>query len=310
MSRHHRTDNALTLIGQTPVVRLQRAVAPRGATMWAKLESLNPGGSVKDRIALHMLRRAEEAGEIRPGRTTVIEATSGNTGIGLALACAVLGYRLILTMPEDQSRERRQLLRAYGAELVLTPAAEVMAGAIARAQELGAQLQDVFYPRQFENPHNPEAHALTTGPELVEAFSDIGLDGFVAGVGTGGTVSGVAPVLRAAFPRIRIWGVEPDRSAVLSGETPDAHAIQGIGAGFVPATLDREALDRVVRIRDEDATAGARALARAEGLLVGISSGATYVAARSLARELGPGRNVCFIVASGGERYLSTGLFG
>jgi cysteine synthase A len=310
MSLPRRHDDVLGLIGSTPVVRLRRAVVGRGASIWAKLESLNPGGSVKDRIAVHMLRQAEAAGQIRPGHTTIIEATSGNTGIGLALACAVLGYRLVLTMPENLSVERRQLLRAYGAELVLTPADEVMAGAIRRAQELGAALDDVYYPRQFDNPANPEAHCLTTGPELVAAFEDIGLHGVVVGIGTGGTLSGIAPVLRAAFPRIVLWGVEPDRSAVLHGESPGAHGIQGIGAGFVPSVYDAASADEVARVDDEEAIAGARALARAEGLLVGISSGACYVAARRLARKLGPGRSVCFLVASGGERYLSTGLFG
>lgn len=305
-----RVFSVLDLVGHTPVVALRRAVDPRGAQLWAKLEYMNPGGSVKDRIAVHMIRMAERDGRIVPGRTTIVESTSGNTGIGLAMVCAVRGYRLILTMPDDQSVERRMLLAAYGAEVVLTPAAQAMQGSIDKAAELGGQLNDVFFPLQFDNPANPEAHALTTGPELVQQFEDTGLDGFVVGIGTGGTVTGVAPVLREAFPNIAIWGVEPQRSAVLSGEAPGAHGVQGIGAGFVPNTLDRTAYDDVVAVEDQHAIEGARALARAEGLLAGISSGATFVAARKLARKLGSGKSVCFLCASGGERYLSAGLYG
>ena len=305
-----RVDGVLDLIGDTPVVRIRRACDPRGATLWAKLESLNPGGSIKDRIAVTMIRAAEERGDIVPGRSTIIEATSGNTGIGLAMACAALGYRLILTMPEDLSEERRKLLRAYGAECVLTPAGEVMEGAIAEARRIGAAVEHAFFPSQFANPDNPGAHRVGTGPELVQAFEGDGLDGFVVGVGTGGTVTGIAPVLRAAFPDIRIWAVEPARSPVLSGGEAGVHGIQGIGAGFVPDVLDTAAFDKVVQLPEDQAVAGARALARAEGLLVGISSGATFVVARQLARQLGVGRNVAFICASSGERYLSTGLFG
>ena len=307
MSR--RVTDLLELIGQTPVVRINRACDDRMATLWAKLEYLNPGGSIKDRIAVSMLRAAEAQGLLHPGRTTVVEATSGNTGIGLALACAVRGYRLVLTMPDDVSVERRLLLGAYGAECVLTSAALAMPGAIARARELGAALDDVFFPSQFENPHNPEAHRLGTGPELVLAFDDIGLDGFVAGVGTGGTITGVAPLLRERWPAIQVWAVEPARSPVLSGGEPGLHQVQGLGAGFVPPVLDQGAYDQVVAVQDEHAFEGARMLARAEGLLVGISSGATFVAARQLARQLGPGRHVAFVCASNGERYLSTELF-
>lgn len=307
MSR--RCESVLELVGDTPVVGLRRARDPRGARLWAKLEMRNPGGSIKDRIAVSMVERAETDGLIVPGRTTIIEATSGNTGIGLALVCAVKGYRLVLTMPDDLSAERVQLLGAYGAECVRTPAAGAMAGAIARGREIGAALPDAFFPSQFDNPANPCAHERGTAQELVRQFEDVGLDGLVVGVGTGGTVTGVAPVLRAAFPGIAIWAVEPERSAVLSGGEPGLHGLQGLGAGFVPAILDRGAFDRVVALPDAHAFEGARALAKAEGLLVGVSSGATFVVARKLARTLGPEKHVVFICASGGERYLSTGLF-
>ncbi len=305
-----RVDSLLELVGGTPVVRIRRATTPRLATLWAKLEARNPGGSVKDRIAACMIEQAERDGHIKPGRSTIIEATSGNTGVGLAMVCAVKGYRLLLTMPDDVSVERRTLLRAYGAECVLTPAASAMPGAIAKAEELGRSVDSPFFPRQFENCANPAAHARATGPELVNAFDDIGLDGFVVGVGTGGTVTGVAPVLRERWPKIKIWAVEPERSAVLNGGEPGLHQLQGLGAGFVPPVLNRKSYDKVLPIADEVAFEGARMLARAEGLLVGISSGATFAAARQLARRLGPTKNVAFLCASGGERYLSTGLFG
>ncbi|RMH69333.1 MAG: cysteine synthase A [Actinomyces sp.] len=304
-----RCADLLELVGRTPVVRINRACDPAMATLWAKLEYENPGGSIKDRIAARMIDQAEAAGRIRPGRTTIVEATSGNTGIGLAMVCAVRGYRLVLTMPDDVSVERRTLLAAYGAECVLTPAAGAMPAAIARAEELGARVDDAFFPRQFENPDNPLAHRLGTGPELVDAFDDIGLDGFVAGIGTGGTITGVAPVLRARWPDIVIYAVEPAASDVLSGGAPGLHQIQGLGAGFVPPVLDRDAYDAVVPVADDTAMEGARMLARAEGLLVGISSGATFAVARQLGRKLGPGKNIAFICASSGERYLSTALF-
>ncbi len=307
MSR--RVDDLLALVGDTPVVRINRACDDNMATLWAKLEYCNPGGSIKDRIAVRMIRAAEDAGRIRPGRTTIIEATSGNTGIGLAMVCAVRGYRLVLAMPDDVSVERRMLLSAYGAECVLTPAAGAMPGAIAEARRIGERSDEVFFPSQFDNPDNPMAHRLGTGPELVDAFDDIDLHGFVAGVGTGGTVTGVAPVLRARWPDIKIWVVEPARSAVLSCGKPGLHQLQGLGAGFVPGVLDADAFDRVVTVEDATAMEGARMLARAEGLLVGISSGATFSVARSLARQLGAGHNVAFICASSGERYLSTDLF-
>lgn len=304
-----RVDSVLDLIGETPVVRLHRAISPEMATIWAKLEHLNPGGSVKDRMAVATLLEAERRGDASPGRTTVIEATAGNSGVALAMVCAARGYRLILTMPEDVSRERVSLLRAYGAECLLTPAALGQAGAQAEARRLAAHADASFHPDVFVNPQNPAAHAAGTAQELVSAFADIGLDGFVVGVGTGGTVTGVAPVLRLWWPDIVICAVEPSGSAVLSGGAPGPHAIQGLGAGFVPELLRGDAYDELTAVSDDAAFDGARALARAEGLLVGISSGACFVAARRLARRLGPGRNVCFIVASGGERYLSAGLF-
>ena len=310
MTGPRRFDCVLDLVGDTPLVRIRRACDPRSAAMWAKLESLNPGGSIKDRVAVSMVRAAEADGLIRPGRTTIIEATSGNTGIGLAMACAALGYRLVLTMPDDLSEERRKLLAAYGAECVLTPAELVMQGAIDAARALGDQVEHPFFPSQFDNPANPEAHRTGTGPELVEAFREDGLHGLVVGVGTGGTITGLAPLLREAFPGLVVWAVEPTRSPVLSGGPAGVHGIQGIGAGFVPALLDEDAYDDVIQVEDAHAVAGARALARAEGLLVGISSGATFVVARQLARRLGVGKNVAFICASSGERYLSTGLFG
>lgn len=307
--RPRRVDDVLALVGDTPVVRINRACDDRMATLWAKLEYSNPGGSIKDRIAVNMLRAAEQAGEIRPGHTTVIEATSGNTGIGLALACAVRGYRLVLTMPDDVSVERRMLLQAYGAEVVLTPGEAAMPGAIARAEELGGRCEECFFPHQFDNPANPGAHRCGTGPELVASFDDIDLHGFVAGIGTGGTLTGVAPVLRERWPDIHIWALEPARSPVLTGGEPGLHQLQGLGAGFVPPVLDRDAYDKVIRVEDEHAFEGARMLARAEGILAGISSGAAFVVARQLARQLGPGRNVVFVCASNGERYLSTDLY-
>jgi len=304
-----RVDDLLDLVGDTPVVRIRRARGPRMATIWAKLEYVNPGGSVKDRIAVSMLDAAQSEGAIQAGQTTIIEATSGNTGIGLAMACAARGYRLILTLPDDVSEERLRLLTAYGAECVSTPADQGMQGAIDRAQWIGARCEQPFFPSQFTNPANPEAHRRGTGRELVTAFEDIGLDGFVCGVGTGGTITGAGEVLRDRWPDLQIWAVEPSESAVLTGGEPGVHGIQGIGAGFVPAVLNRSIIDHIELVEDAHAKDAARALARAEGLLVGISSGANFVAARKLAKSLGPDRNVVFVCASGGERYLSTDLF-
>jgi cysteine synthase A len=273
--------------------------------VYAKLEAMNPGGSVKDRIAVAMLDAAERDGRLRPGGH-VVEPTSGNTGVGLALACAVKGWRLTLAMPDSVSLEHRQALEAYGAEIVLTPAEGGMAPAVARAREL-ARDGGAFLPQQFENPANPAAHRDGTGPELVAAFRAIGAapDAFVAGVGTGGTLTGVAAVLRRERPGVLVVAVEPAASPVLSGGAPGPTRIQGLGAGFVPAVLDRGAYDRVVAVTDEDAWAMKVRLAREEGLLVGVSSGAAVVAALAIARELGRGKAVATVLGDTGERYFS-----
>ncbi|MBI2896116.1 MAG: cysteine synthase A [Deltaproteobacteria bacterium] len=293
----------LDLIGQTPIVTLGRVSPAGGATVFGKCEQLNPGGSVKDRICLAMVRDAEERGVLEPG-ASVVEPTSGNTGIGLALACAVKGYRLSLTMPESMSLERRSLLEAYGATLVLTPAEQSMAGAVERAEEIAAET-GAFMPQQFQNPANAAIHRRTTGLEIADAFAEEGLDAFVAGVGTGGTITGVSAVLRERFPQIRICAVEPDNSAVLSGEEPGPTKIQGLGAGFVPEVLDTRAYDEIRRVGDRDAWQMKVRLAREEGLFVGISAGAAVHASVEIARELGPGRRVCTVLADTGERYFS-----
>jgi cysteine synthase A len=276
------------------------------AEVWGKLECMNPGGSVKDRICLGMLEAAEERGEIQPG-DTLIESTSGNTGIGLALVAAVKGYHLILTMPETMSEERRRLLVAYGAELVLTPDSKGMHAAVDKAEELLAENTDYFMPQQFSNPDNPRSHAETTARELLEQFERI--DAFVAGVGTGGTISGVSPVLRETLPGVAIYAVEPSSSAVLSGEEPGYHQIQGIGAGFIPDVLDTSSYDEVIQVDDADAIDTTRRLAKEEGLLVGISSGANCFAALEVAERLGPGKVVVTIFCDTGERYLTTNVF-
>lgn len=298
----------LDLVGATPMVRLSRLRHLEGlrATIWAKMETANPGGSVKDRICRAMIEEAERDGRLRPGGT-ILEPTSGNTGIGLALVAAVKRYALVLTMPDTMSAERRELLRAYGARLELTPDTGGMHAAIRRAEELHAEHPDWFMPQQFDNPANPEAHRRTTGPEILAQLPQI--DAFVAGVGTGGTITGVGQVLRAARPRVHIAAVEPAASPVLSGGAPGIHHLQGIGAGFVPAVLDTTIYDEVIPIDDGEAAAYTRALARDEGLLVGISSGANCAAAVRVARKLGPGATVCTIFCDAGERYLTTGLF-
>ncbi len=299
-------DSILEAIGGTPIVRLGRIVPDDVATVYAKIESLNPMGSVKDRIAKGMIDDAEKHGFIREG-TTIIEPTSGNTGIGLAMVCAVRGYRLILTMPDTMTVERRRLLEALGAELVLTPGNQGMNGAMQRAEDLSRTVADSIVLQQFRNASNPATHAQTTAVEITETFDS--LDAFVAGVGSGGTISGVGRVLKQRFPGIRIIAVEPTDSAVLSGMEPGAHGIQGIGAGFVPDILDTSVYDSVVAVSTEDASAMTRALARMEGLFVGISSGAAVHAALDVAKELGPGRSVLAILPDTGERYLSTDLF-
>jgi cysteine synthase len=295
--------SVLELIGATPLVRLNRLPRAGGATVLAKMESLNPGGSVKDRIALAMVEDAERRGVLAAG-ATLVEPTSGNTGIGLAMVCAVRGYRLILTMPDDMSVERQRLLARYGAEIHLTPAMEGMTGAVFAAQEICREHPDYFMPLQFENPANPEVHRRTTALEILEA-TDERIDAFVAAVGTGGTVTGVGEVLKERVPALRVVAVEPARSPVLSGGRFRPHGIQGIGASFVPGILNRAILDEIVTVRDEDATAMARRLAREEGLLVGISSGANVWAACRIAESLPAGQVVVTVLCDTGERYLS-----
>jgi cysteine synthase len=299
---------ALDLIGSTPVVRLSRLPQLDGlrAEVWAKLESLNPGGSVKDRICRAMIEQAERDGLLRPGGT-IIEPTSGNTGIGLALVAAVQGYRLVLTMPDTMSEERRALLVAYGARLELTPDTKGMHAAIRRAEELLAENPDWYMPQQFTNPANPEVHRRTTGPEILQQLAEV--NAFVSGVGTGGTITGAGEVLRDRKPNIWIAAVEPAASPVLSGGEPGFHGIQGIGAGFVPENLNTEIYDEVLTVSDEEATEYTRALARYEGLLVGISSGANCAAAIRVARRLGGRAVVLTIFCDTGERYLTTPLF-
>jgi cysteine synthase A len=301
-------DSVLDLIGGTPLVRLRRVPRAGGGTVLAKLESANPGGSIKDRIALAMVEEAERRGALKPG-ATIVEPTSGNTGIGLALVAAVRGYRLILTMPDDMSEERRRLLARLGAELHLTPAIEGMTGAVHAAQELCRAHPQYFMPQQFQNPANPEIHRRTTALEILEA-TEGKLDAFVAGVGTGGTVTGVGEVLREKRPGVRIVAVEPARSPVLSGGKFAVHGIQGIGASFVPGIFNRAVVDEVVLVRDEDAMSTALRLAREEGLLVGVSAGANVWAATELAARLGPDRVVVTVLPDTGERYLSVNLEG
>jgi cysteine synthase A len=302
-SRPKMAGSVLELVGGTPLVRLNRIPKPGGATVLAKLESLNPGGSVKDRIALAMVEDAERRGVLKAG-ATLVEPTSGNTGIGLAMVCAVRGYRLILTMPDDMSAERQRLLARYGAEIHLTPAIEGMSGAVFAAQEICREHPEYFMPMQFENPANPEAHRRTTALEILDATEER-LDVFVAAVGTGGTVTGVGEVLKERLPGVRVVGVEPARSPVLSGGRFRPHGIQGIGASFVPGILNRSVLDDIIPVRDEDATTMARRLAREEGLLVGISSGANVFAACQVAETLPADQVVVTVLCDTGERYLS-----
>jgi len=295
----------LQLIGKTPVVRLQRVVPSGSAAVWAKLEAFNPGGSVKDRTALAMIEAAEEAGSLCLG-ATIVEPTSGNTGIGLAMVAAVKGYHLILAMPETVSSERQALLHAFGAEVILTSGLTGMKGAIAQAEAL-AQQHGYFMPLQFANPANPEVHRRTTAREILSQLGRV--DAFVAGVGTGGTITGVGEILKDTLPGVQVVAVEPANSPVLSGGTPGRHRIQGIGAGFIPEVVNTGIIDRVMCVEDQDAEAMARRLAREEGILAGISSGAAAWAAIRLAQEMGTGKVVLVLLPDTGERYLSTGLF-
>ncbi len=298
-------DTVLDLIGDTPLVRLGRVVPEGCAEILGKLESRNPAGSVKDRIALSMIEDAEREGLIELG-DTIVEPTSGNTGIGLAMVCARKGYRLILTMPEDMSVERRRLLERFGAELRLTPAIEGMTGAVYAARELSEQ-HGYFMPQQFDNLANPRIHRETTGPEILEATGGE-LDAFVAGVGTGGSITGIGEVLREAAADVRIVAVEPARSPVLQGGRAGLHGIQGIGASFVPGVLNREIYDEVISVRDEDAFRITERLSREEGLLVGISSGSNVWASIEVGKRLGPGCRVVTMLCDTGERYLSVAL--
>ncbi|MCP3103136.1 cysteine synthase A [Myxococcus sp. K15C18031901] len=294
------------LIGRTPIVRLSRIAQPDEATLLAKVEFFNPGGSVKDRIGLAMLEDAENHGRLRPGMT-IVEPTSGNTGIALALVAAVKGYRLVLTMPESMSVERRRLLEAYGAELVLTPAAKGMNGAVEAAEEFLKSLGDQgFMPQQFRNPSNPEIHRRTTAKEILADLDVKTLDAFVAGIGTGGTITGAGGELKKANPALQVVAVEPLRSPLLTQGKAGPHRIQGIGANFVPEVLDRSVFDEVIDVGDVDAYLAARELARKEGLLVGISSGAALHAARQVAKRLGPGKTVLTVLPDTGERYWSS----
>src|SRR5499426_1276346 len=299
--------SVLELVGATPMIRLNRIPKAGGAVVLAKLESANPGGSIKDRIALAMVEDAEQRGILKPG-ATLVEPTSGNTGIGLAMVCAVRGYRLILTMPDDMSQERQRLLSRYGAEIHLTPAIEGMTGAVFAAQEMCKEHPEYFMPMQFENKANPDIHRRTTALEILEATEER-IDAFVTGVGTGGTVTGVGEVLKDRIKDVKIFAVEPAASPVLSGGEPGYHKIQGIGAGFIPAVLNSRVYDRVIPVDDEAAALYTRRLALEEGIFVGISSGAACYAALQIARELGRGHVVVTVFPDKGEHYLSTDLF-
>ncbi|WP_207940621.1 cysteine synthase A [Enterococcus sp. DIV2402] len=295
------------LVGNTPIVKLNNIVPEGAADIYVKLESFNPGSSVKDRISLSMIEQAEKDGLLKAG-DTIIEPTSGNTGIGLAMIGAAKGYRVVLVMPETMSIERRKLMQAYGAELILTPGTEGISGSINKAKELAAE-NGYFMPLQFDNPANPAIHEATTGKEIIQAFGEQGLDAFVAGIGTGGTITGAGRALKDAYQEIKIYGVEPAESAILSGNQPGPHKIQGIGTGFVPAVLDVEIFDEVLAVSSDDAMATAREVGVKEGILVGISSGAAINAALRVAQALGAGKKVLAIVPDNGERYLSTALY-
>ncbi len=301
-----RFDNIADAVGRTPLVRINRLTSPGSATLYAKLESFNPGGSVKDRIGVSMIEAAEKDGHLRPG-ITIVEPTSGNTGIALAMVAAAKGYRCVFTMPETMSVERRAILKMLGAEIVLTPGSEGMKGAMAKANELAGRA-GYFQPQQFSNPANPEVHRRTTAVEIINDLDDLRLDGLVVGVGTGGTITGTGTVLKDKYG-CRVVAVEPDASPVLSGGDPGPHPIQGIGAGFVPDNYDANVVDDIIRVKNEDALEISRRLAAREGMLVGISSGAIVWAALQVAAELGEGKIVVTIVPDTGERYLSTALF-
>lgn len=297
------SDNVLGLIGDTPTVKLNKIVEPGLAQVFAKLEFFNPGGSVKDRICLSMIEAAEKEGLIKPG-STIIEPTSGNTGIGLAMICAVKGYKCILTMPELMSQERIYILKSYGAEVILTPAVDGMLGAIKKAEEIVKKIPNSFVPQQFKNKANPQIHRETTAREILN-FTTETIDAFVAGVGTGGTITGVGEVLKEHNPRIKIVAVEPETNAVLSGGKPGPHKIQGIGAGFIPEVLNKSIIDEIVKVSDNQAFETSKILAKKEGLFVGLSAGAATWAALKIAKDLGKDKRVIVIFPDTGERYYS-----
>ncbi|EGP4802541.1 cysteine synthase A [Enterococcus faecium] len=300
--------NSVTeLIGKTPIVKLNKIVPEDSADVFVKLEFFNPGGSVKDRIALSMIEKAEHDGLLKPG-DTIIEPTSGNTGIGLSMVGVAKGYKVIIVMPETMSIERRLLMKGYGAELILTPGADGISGSIREAERL-AKENGYFLPLQFENEANPLVHEKTTGPEIHQAFGVNGLDAFVAGIGTGGTITGAGRELKRVYPKIELVGVEPAESAILEGKEAGPHKIQGIGTGFVPKTLDTSVYDKVLSVAGDEAMETAREVGRKEGILVGISSGAAIAAALKVAKELGKGKKVLAVVPDNGERYLSTALY-
>ena len=296
-------NNAIELIGNTPMVRINKIPGLTGGNVYAKMELFNPGGSIKDRICLSMIEEAEKAGRLRPG-DTIIEPTSGNTGIGLALVAAVKGYKAILVMPESMSTERFGLLSSFGAEVVLTPAIDGMKGSIIEAERLLKENPGYFMPDQFSNPANPEAHRRTTAPEIWDAMNGE-VDAFVAAVGTGGTITGVGEVLKERKKNIRIVAVEPASSQVISGGSPGPHKIQGIGAGFIPRVLNRDIIDEIIPVTDDEAFETAKLIAKEEGLMVGISSGANVFAAMKVAKRLGAGKNVVTVLCDTGERYIS-----
>jgi cysteine synthase A len=306
MARAKVLENILEAVGNTPMVRLNRIVPDGSATVYAKLESFNPMWSVKDRIAKAMIEAAERKGKVSKD-TTIIEPTSGNTGIGLAMVCAVRGYKLILTMPDTMTVERRSIMAALGARIVLTAGSEGMSGAVRKAEELAASTPNSFIPQQFKNKANPLAHKRTTAKEILKALDNV--DAFVAGVGTGGTITGVGQVLKKKLPAVKVYAVEPEDSPVLSGGNAGPHKIQGIGAGFIPAVLDTKVYDAVIKVSARDAVETSRKLARLEGIFAGISSGAACFAALGVAKDLGPGKNVVVLLPDLGERYLSTDLF-
>lgn len=300
--------NSVTeLIGKTPIVKLNKLVPEDSADVFVKLEFFNPGGSVKDRIALSMIEKAEHDGLLKPG-DTIIEPTSGNTGIGLSMVGVAKGYKVIIVMPETMSIERRLLMKGYGAELILSPGVDGISGSIREAERL-AKENGYFLPLQFENEANPLVHEKTTGPEIHQAFGVNGLDAFVAGIGTGGTITGAGRELKRVYPKIELVGVEPAESAILEGKEAGPHKIQGIGTGFVPKTLDTSVYDKVLSVTGDEAMETAREVGRKEGILVGISSGAAIAAALKVAKELGKGKKVLAVVPDNGERYLSTALY-